>query len=423
MTPSLNKPWHVVVFISVLPLSFLWWQLRLYDSLSNNERDGVEFDERNSFFMRRLKVLTQHRFLTLLFHDMVVSTREFMVRRKDQRRSKTLDLIRRNSLRLCHGDMPQGVKNIVSVHQLHCTYKGFRYFSSKISNPENGDSLRLPLAIFLHQIHFSSVSAAVFIHRWYPPPLSFPDPCYKSKSPPPRSPLRNRRVSRRSSIATVLSICIASKLATQNAAFAQLSLVFREYIDTFDGYSFTYPANWIPVKGAGADIFFRDPFVLDENLSVDISSPSSSNYKSVEDLGPPDMAAKKILKQYITEFMSTRLGVRRESNIISASSNVAEDGRLYYQVEVNIKSYANTNELAIMPEDRVPRLEWDRRYLSVLGVENNRLYELRLQTPERVFQEEESDLRRVMDSFRVDKSISLDIFKSSKLKGKGTTTQ
>ncbi|GAB2235502.1 hypothetical protein Droror1_Dr00025927 [Drosera rotundifolia] len=210
-------------------------------------------------------------------------------------------------------------------------------------------------------------------------------------------------VSRRSSIATVLSICIASKLVTQNAAFAQPSLVFREYIDTFDGYSFTYPANWIPVKGAGADIFFRDPFVLDENLSVDISSPSSSKYRSVEDLGPPDIAAKKILKQYITEFMSTRLGVRRESNIISASSNVADDGRVYYQVEVNMKSYANTNELAIMPEDRVPRLEWDRRYLSVLGVENNRLYELRLQTPERVFQEEESGLRRVMDSFRVNK--------------------
>lgn len=54
-----------------------------------------------------------------------------------------------------------------------------------------------------------------------------------------------------------------------------------------------------------------------------------------------------------------------------------------------------------MPEDRIVRLEWDRRYLSVLGVENNRLYELRLQTPENVFLEEEKDLRQVMESFRV----------------------
>jgi len=70
---------------------------------------------------------------------------------------------------------------------------------------------------------------------------------------------------------------------------------------------------------------------------------------------------------------------------------------------VNIKSYANNNELAVMPEERVVRLEWDRRYLSVLGVENNRLYELRLQAPESVFREEENKLRLVMDSFRVNK--------------------
>lgn len=56
-----------------------------------------------------------------------------------------------------------------------------------------------------------------------------------------------------------------------------------------------------------------------------------------------------------------------------------------------------------MPENRVARLEWDRRYLAVLGVENNRLYALRLQTPEKSFVEEESDLRDVMDSFRVNK--------------------
>ncbi|XP_025805397.1 psbP domain-containing protein 1, chloroplastic isoform X2 [Panicum hallii] len=179
---------------------------------------------------------------------------------------------------------------------------------------------------------------------------------------------------------------------------------FREYIDTFDGYTFLYPKSWIQVRGAGADIFFRDPFVLDENMSVEISSPSSSKYISVEDLGPPEKAAEKVLKQYLTEFMSTRLGVRRESNILSASSKVADDGRLYYEVEVNIKSYASNNELAVMPQDRVQSLEWDRRYLSVLGVENKRLYELRLQTPEQVFMQEEDDLRRVMDSFRVIKT-------------------
>ncbi|BAT86132.1 hypothetical protein VIGAN_04375500 [Vigna angularis var. angularis] len=216
----------------------------------------------------------------------------------------------------------------------------------------------------------------------------------------PHAEAKGFAVSRRKAASLILSTYILSKVGI---ALAQQSPVFREYIDAFDGYSFQYPRSWIQVRGAGADIFFRDPYVLDENLSLEISSPSSSQYKSVEDLGPPQEAGKKVLKQYLTEFMSTRLGVRRESNILSTSSRVADDGKLYYEVEVNIKSYANNNELAVMPQDRVARLEWDRRYLSVLGVENNQLYELRLQVPENVFAEEESDLRRVMDSFRVSK--------------------
>ncbi|KAE9446664.1 hypothetical protein C3L33_21422, partial [Rhododendron williamsianum] len=189
-------------------------------------------------------------------------------------------------------------------------------------------------------------------------------------------------ISRRNAAALIFSSYILSRVDLHDTAIAQQLVELREYIDTFDGYSFKYPRNWIEVRGAGADVFFRDPFVLDENISVEFSSPSSSSYKSLEDLGSPEDAAKKVLKQYLTEFMSTRLGVRRESSILSTSSRVADDGRMYYQVEVNIKSYANNNELAVMPKDRVARLEWDRRYLSVLGVENKQLYELRLQTPE-----------------------------------------
>lgn len=132
-----------------------------------------------------------------------------------------------------------------------------------------------------------------------------------------------------------MSLILSSYILSEAcSALGQQSPVFREFVDTFDGYSFKYPGNWVQVRGAGADIFFRDPYVLDENLSVEVSSPSSSRYKSVDDLGPPQETGKKVLKQYLTEFMSTRLGVRRESNILSTSSRVADDGKLYYQVEV-----------------------------------------------------------------------------------------
>lgn len=145
-------------------------------------------------------------------------------------------------------------------------------------------------------------------------------------------------VCRRNIITSLVSSFIFSQWGPHKVILAEPSVGFREHIDIFDAYSFLYPKNWIEVKGAGADIFFRDPFVLDENVSVEISSPSSSRFKSVEDLGTPLDAAEKVLKQYLTEFMSTRLGVRRASNVLTSSSRVADDGKVYYQVEVRFLS-------------------------------------------------------------------------------------
>ncbi|CAI5483976.1 unnamed protein product [Closterium sp. Yama58-4] len=68
---------------------------------------------------------------------------------------------------------------------------------------------------------------------------------------------------------------------------------------------------------------------------------------------------------------------------------------------LNVKSYANNNQMAIMPDERVQVLEWNRRYLIVLAVANRRLYQLRLQVPERLLDAERPVLRQVMDSFRV----------------------
>lgn len=47
-----------------------------------------------------------------------------------------------------------------------------------------------------------------------------------------------------------------------------------------------------------------------------------------------------------------------------------------------MKSYASRNQLAVSQKqvDEALELEWDRRYLTVLGVANKRLYEFRLQT-------------------------------------------
>lgn len=84
---------------------------------------------------------------------------------------------------------------------------------------------------------------------------------------------------------------------------------------------------------AGNDVAYRNAINVDENLFVNVSSPSSSKYVTVADLGSPQDAARRVLSQYLTEFMSTRIGVRREGDILSAGERTV-DGKLYYDVKV-----------------------------------------------------------------------------------------
>lgn len=69
-------------------------------------------------------------------------------------------------------------------------------------------------------------------------------------------------------------------------------------------------------------------------MFVNISSPSSSKYKSVSDLGSPEEAGERIARQLLSEFMSTRIGVRREGDIVSAVERTGSDGQLYYDIQV-----------------------------------------------------------------------------------------
>ena len=119
-------------------------------------------------------------------------------------------------------------------------------------------------------------------------------------------------------------------------------------------------------------------------MFVSISSPSSTKFDSVRDLGTPREAARKVLDQTLTEFMSTRIGVRRESEILSAEERegVGADGEpmLFYDVAFRVSSYATKNQYGLTEADRPQVLEWDRVLRSTLGVSNKRLYELRTQT-------------------------------------------
>lgn len=100
--------------------------------------------------------------------------------------------------------------------------------------------------------------------------------------------------------------------------------------------------------------------------------------------------------------MSTRLGVKRTGEVVSASQRTAPDGRLYYDIQTRVKSYASRNQLAVSQEeiDQGIVLEWDRIYLTVLGVANKRLYSFRLQASAKDFEKDSERFTGIASSFR-----------------------
>ena len=123
---------------------------------------------------------------------------------------------------------------------------------------------------------------------------------------------------------------------------------------------------------------------------------------ALADLGTPEAAAADLLTQYLAEFASTRLGVRREAAVLSATPRAGGDGRDYLDIELNVKSFAAMQQYGVTAEARGPQaLEWDRRLLTTLGVANGRLYQLRLQANEERLEDVRPAFRAIMDSFRV----------------------
>ena len=193
----------------------------------------------------------------------------------------------------------------------------------------------------------------------------------------------------------------ARRDARARGAFARPPTGYARCADAIDGYGFDRPTAWIEVRGSGNDVFFRDPSEVETNAFVAVSSPSSSAYESVEDLGSATDAAAGVLERYVGELMSTRLGVRREREILSARRRTNGDGKVYYDVEVRISSYSARNQYGLTAEDRPQTLEWDRTLRSALGTENGKLYELRMQSPTASYEKNSKIFDVMVDSFRV----------------------
>ena len=116
------------------------------------------------------------------------------------------------------------------------------------------------------------------------------------------------------------------------------------------------------LQSSGNDVFYRNPYNVNENLFVSISSPSSSKYDTIDDLKSPDKAAERTKQQYLRELLSTRLGVKRTTDIVSAGERIGPDGKKYYDLEVassavpisRLSSMSNPNSVEML-DSRVLR--------------------------------------------------------------------
>jgi len=197
----------------------------------------------------------------------------------------------------------------------------------------------------------------------------------------------------------LLSPCHRSPLTPSAAGF-------ESFEDTLDGYRFQYPADWVAVRSAGADVFLRAPAGsggAEENLFVEASSPSSTVFASLDQLGSPEAAGAALVAQYLVEFTSTRLGVRREAELLGTPAlRTGPDGVQYLDAEVAVRSYASPQQYGVTAEERgAPALEWRRRLRTTLGVGNGRLYALRLQCAEERAEATAGVAQAIRGSFRV----------------------
>merc|ERR1712078_476971 len=62
---------------------------------------------------------------------------------------------------------------------------------------------------------------------------------------------------------------------------------------------------------------------------------------------------------------------------------------------------AASNQYGLTQQERPQTLEWDRTQLASFGVENKRLYELRIQVPSSKYTTDEGQLQEILDSFEL----------------------
>ncbi|GAB5355898.1 hypothetical protein AAMO2058_000244400 [Amorphochlora amoebiformis] len=190
-------------------------------------------------------------------------------------------------------------------------------------------------------------------------------------------------------------------LGGKSFAFDSVPAGYARVQSKLDGYRYAVPDTWLLSKTSGNLGAYENPLDYQQNIFIAVSGVTK--FDSPTDIGTPQEVAKDVERRLLNEFMSTRIGVRRDSDIISAKERTGKDGKVYYDITVRVKSYASRNQLAVSQEaiDAAIELEFDRTYITTIGVANNKVYDLRLQTASETYPSSSGVFDTILNSFEV----------------------
>jgi photosystem II oxygen-evolving enhancer protein 2 len=132
-------------------------------------------------------------------------------------------------------------------------------------------------------------------------------------------------------IAFILLLVFSFSLSHSDVAIAA---GLKSYVDTTDGYEFSYPNGWVQVKVAdGPDVVFHDIIEPSENVSVVISPVPDG--KTLKELGTPGEVGYKLGKNALAPE-----GSGREAELVNAQERESK-GITYYKLEYLVKLPGN----------------------------------------------------------------------------------
>lgn len=176
-------------------------------------------------------------------------------------------------------------------------------------------------------------------------------------------------------IGLILCLVLSLSLVRPEASFAA---ALNDFVDTTDGYQFSYPNGWVQVKVSnGPDVVFHDIIEASENISV-VISPVPGN-KSLTDLGSPTEIGYKLGKNALAPE-----GSGRTAELVDAAEREV-DGTKYYKLEYNI---------------RLPNKK-QRHNLASVAVSRGKLFTLNASVSERRWPRVKRLIEESVNSFQV----------------------